>query len=102
MSSNRNDRIDRRRFFSRFGKTMRLSLLSNDSLTRYYESVRAQVEADSSMVRMGQHYAFAQNAQLREYALAIHRELNTRGVRIPPTVYGDRLCDRRMLHDLAN
>jgi hypothetical protein len=66
---------------------MRLSLLSSDSLIRYYESIREQVEADRVMVRRGQRYGFAQSAELREYAATIYRELVARGVRIPPIVW---------------
>jgi hypothetical protein len=66
---------------------MSLSTLSSESLLRYYESIRQQVEADRAFVESDPRYGFVQGAGLKEYAAAIYRELRERGVGVFPIAW---------------
>ena len=66
---------------------MSLSALRDDSLLRYYESVRKEVEADRNSMRAGHTHFFANNDVVKKYAADLRRELEQRRLNCPPILW---------------
>ena len=63
---------------------MSLSSLTNESLLRFYESVRSAVEADRDALQAGSSHFFAAGAAVRDYASSLQDELCRRAVPFSP------------------
>ena len=63
---------------------MSLSALSDESLLRFYESVRKQVEADRDLMRRGYTHFFVNNDDVKKYAAGLRQELERRRLSCPP------------------
>ena len=68
-------------------KSMSLSALSDESLLRFYESVRKEVEADRDSMRCGYTHFFANNDGVKKYAAGLRQELERRRLSFPPILW---------------
>jgi hypothetical protein len=66
---------------------MSLSTLSDESLLRYYESLRKEVEADRESMKRGAKYFFANSDAIKEYATSLREELDRRRLNYSPIVW---------------
>jgi hypothetical protein len=66
---------------------MSLSALSDESLLRFYESVRKEAEADRDSMRRGYTHFFVNNDGVKEYAAKLRRELERRRLSRPPILW---------------
>lgn len=66
---------------------MNLSALRDESLLRYYESVRKEVEADRDSMRRGFTHFFANSDGIKKYAADLRRELERRRLSCPPILW---------------
>lgn len=66
---------------------MSLSGLCDESLLRYYESVRKEVEADRDLMRRGHTHFFANSDGVKKYAAGLRQELERRRLRFPPILW---------------
>ena len=66
---------------------MSLSALRDESLLRYYESVRREAEADRESLRRGHTHTFANSDVVRKYAADLRQELERRRLNCPPIVW---------------
>jgi hypothetical protein len=63
---------------------MGLSNLTNESLLRFYESVRDAVNADRHALDAGSPHYFASGDSIRNYAASLQDELRRRAVTFSP------------------
>jgi hypothetical protein len=66
---------------------MSLSALSDESLVRFYESIRTEVEADRESMRRGERYFFANSGPIKEYAASLREEMDRRELSYVPIVW---------------
>lgn len=66
---------------------MSLSALSDESLLRFYESVRKEVDADRDAMRRGYAHFFVNNDGVKEYAAGLRQELERRRLSYPPILW---------------
>ena len=66
---------------------MSLSALSDESLLRFYESVRKEVEADRDSMRRGYTHFFANGDRVKKYAAGLRQELERRRLSFPPILW---------------
>lgn len=66
---------------------MSLSLLRDESLLRFYESVRKEVEADRDSMRRGYTHFFANSDSVRKYAAGLREELERRRLSFSPIIW---------------
>jgi hypothetical protein len=64
-------KISNIRFTKSGGVSVSLFDLNNESLVRYYESIRNEVETDRASTRHGNHRFFADGNSITQYAAAI-------------------------------
>lgn len=66
---------------------MSLAALSSESLLRFYENVRKQVEADRDTMRRGHIHFFANGDGVKKYAAGLRAELERRRVSFSPITW---------------
>ncbi|MGA7998274.1 MAG: hypothetical protein WCA28_25715 [Bradyrhizobium sp.] len=66
---------------------MTLSALSDESVLRFYESVRKEVEADRDSMRRGHTHFFVHNDGVKKYAAGLRQELERRRLNFPPILW---------------
>ena len=57
---------------------MSVSVLSNESLLRFYEGIRKEVDADHQTMKQGQKYFFTNNGIIKKYAASLGEEMDRR------------------------
>ena len=68
-------------------ESMSLSALRDESLLRFYESVRKEVEADRDSMRRGHTHFFANSDGVKKYAAGLRQELERRRLSFPPILW---------------
>ena len=63
---------------------MSLSALNDESLLRFYESVRKEVEADRDSMRRGYRHFFANSDGVKKYAAGLRAEMERRRLNFSP------------------
>lgn len=66
---------------------MSLSALSDESLRRFYEGVRKEVEADRDSLRRGHRYFFANGDGVKTYAAGLREEMERRRLSCLPIAW---------------
>jgi len=66
---------------------MSLSALSDESLLRFYDSVRKEVEADRDSRRRGHMHSFANSDGVKKYAAGLRAELERRRLNFSPIMW---------------
>jgi hypothetical protein len=66
---------------------MSLSDLSDESLLRYYESIRKEIEADREAMRRGHKHFFANTDAIKKYAASLREEMDRRRLSYSPIVW---------------
>jgi hypothetical protein len=66
---------------------MSLFVLSDESLLRYYENIRKQVEADREAKRGGATHFFTDSDAIKKYAADLRREMDRRRFSYSPIVW---------------
>jgi hypothetical protein len=66
---------------------MSLSVLSDQSLLSYYESIRKEVEADRELRRRGHRHFFTNSDAIKKYAASLREEMNRRRLSYSPIVW---------------
>ena len=66
---------------------MSLSASSDESLLRYYESIRKEVEADRESRRRGARHFFTDSDAIKKYAAELRAEMDRRRLSYSPIVW---------------
>ena len=66
---------------------MSLPALSDQSLLRFYESIRKEVEADRDSLRRGHRYFFANSDRVKRYAASLREEIERRRLSYSPIAW---------------
>ncbi len=66
---------------------MSQSALSDESLLRFYDSVRREVEADRESMRRGYPHFFANGDGVKKYAAGLRAEIERRRLRFSPITW---------------
>jgi hypothetical protein len=68
-------------------RTMSLLTLADESLLRFYESIRKEVEADRHSVRRGYNHCFANSDGIKRYAASLRQEIERRRLSVSPILW---------------
>ncbi len=66
---------------------MSLSALNDESLLRFYDGVRKEVEADRDSMRRGHRQFFANGDDVKKYAAGLRAEMERRRLNFSPIMW---------------
>jgi hypothetical protein len=66
---------------------MSISALNDESLLRFHESIRREVEADRDSMRRGYKHFFANGEGIRKYATSLRLEMERRRLNYSPILW---------------
>jgi len=66
---------------------MSLFTLADESLLRFYESIRKEVEADRDSMRRGYNHRFTDSEGIKRYAANLRQEIERRRLSVSPILW---------------